>query len=76
MYVCNCNGISEQMVQTALDNGASNWAEVHQYFDFSPCCGKCNAEISDTIRLRRQQATPAASSTPAIFEPPLLASDY
>ena len=75
MYVCNCNGISELMVQTALKDGARTWTEVHNYFNFSPCCGKCSAEITDTIALQRQQA-PAANSSQPIFESPLSASDF
>ena len=74
MYVCNCNGISERMVQTALKHGATTWTEVHQYFDFAPCCGKCSSEINSAITLQRQQATTGSLPQP-ILKPALLASD-
>ena len=75
MYVCNCNGISERMVQTALKAGASTWTEVHEYFDFTPCCGKCSSEMTSTIALQRQRTSTAKSPPQPILKPDLLASD-
>ena len=76
MYVCNCNGISERMVQTALNDGATTWTQVHEYFDFSPCCGKCCTEITDAITLKNRHASAARSSSQSVFKPPLLANEF
>tara|TARA_B100000686_G_scaffold352830_1_gene456159 strand:+ start:1893 stop:2120 length:228 start_codon:yes stop_codon:yes gene_type:complete len=75
MYVCNCNGISERMVQTALNDGATTWTEVHQYFNFSPCCGKCSTEITDTIALKRRRISTIGSPEP-VFKSAFLASEF
>ena len=49
MLICNCNGISERQVKAAACSGAACWNEVHAYYDFTPCCGKCECEIADAI---------------------------
>jgi len=49
MIVCNCNGISEREVTVAVSNGATQWDDVHAYYEREPCCGKCECEISDAI---------------------------
>ncbi|MBT05670.1 MAG: bacterioferritin-associated ferredoxin [Rhodospirillaceae bacterium] len=76
MYVCNCNGISERMVQTALNDGAKTWIQVHEYFEFAPCCGKCNTEITDAITLKTRQEPAARPSSQSVFKSPLLAREF
>lgn len=58
MIVCNCNGISEREVTIAVSNGASQWDDVHAYYDCEPSCGKCECEIADTIAEHRALARP------------------
>ncbi len=49
MYVCNCNGITEREVKTAVASGAWRWKDVHTYYGCEPCCGKCQCEIVEAI---------------------------
>tara|TARA_B100000700_G_C14957136_1_gene814549 strand:- start:283 stop:624 length:342 start_codon:yes stop_codon:yes gene_type:complete len=49
MYICNCNGITEDEVAKAIASGASHWEEVHAYYNCEPCCGMCECEISDAL---------------------------
>ena len=74
MYVCNCNGISERMVATALNAGARTWDEVHEYFECKPCCGKCNTEITATIRQYGSLQKHSAKRLPS-FGNPILAGN-
>ena len=50
MYVCNCNAINEKQVISAIKSGASGWDQVHQYYGYMPCCGKCETEITQKIQ--------------------------
>lgn len=45
MYICNCNGLNEKQVESAIKNGANSWLEVYTYHDCAPKCGKCIPEI-------------------------------
>ena len=74
MYICNCNGISEGMLQTALEGGAQTWADVHAYFNYTPCCGKCSVEISTAIGMQRRSSE-ASRPTLSLFKPPALANN-
>jgi len=74
MYVCNCNGITERMVATALKAGARTWDEVHGYFEYTPCCGKCNTELAATIRQHRKSVQDSATPLPGL-EAPILAGN-
>jgi bacterioferritin-associated ferredoxin len=42
MYVCNCNGITEQEVIAAIEAGAE---DVHKHCGTEVCCGRCVPEI-------------------------------
>lgn len=53
MYVCNCNGISERDVKSAVRAGAARWDDVHAYYGCTPACGKCECEIVDAIAEHR-----------------------
>ena len=41
MYICNCNGITENEVRTALKSGVERWDDVHAFYGCAPCCGQC-----------------------------------
>ena len=74
MYICNCNGISERMVQTAVEGGAQTWADVHAYFNRTPCCGKCSVEIATAIGIHHKSSeTP--TPTLSLFKASALASN-
>jgi bacterioferritin-associated ferredoxin len=49
MYICNCNGITEKEVQTAIKSGIQRWDDVHAFYDCEPCCGQCQCEIVEAI---------------------------
>ena len=49
MYVCNCNGVRETEVKTAILLGKQSWEEVLSHYGYEPCCGKCEAEIEQMI---------------------------
>lgn len=49
MYVCNCNGITERQVKTALRSGVERWHDVHAHYGCVPACGKCKCEIKDAM---------------------------
>lgn len=55
MYVCNCNGISDRGVKTAIRAGAEGWEEVHEHHGCTPCCGRCEAEITEEIAKQRAE---------------------
>jgi len=52
MYICNCNGITEKEMHTALKSGAERWDDVHAYYDCEPCCGMCQCDIVEAIVAR------------------------
>ncbi len=58
MFVCNCNGITETEVKTAVRSGVESWDDVHAFYGCEPCCGKCQCEIVETI-VEHQQAEQA-----------------
>lgn len=49
MYICNCNGITDREVETALDAGVDRWDGVHDFYGCEPCCGQCQCEIVEAI---------------------------
>jgi bacterioferritin-associated ferredoxin len=50
MYVCNCNGIRERDVQSAIDAGADRPAEVFRHCQAAPQCAKCVCDIRRMIQ--------------------------
>lgn len=71
MYICNCNGITEREVETAISAGVKRWDDVHAYYDCEPCCGQCECEIKDAIKAaKRERRKPAEP----FFAPPALAA--
>ena len=49
MYICNCNGINEKEVLSAIKLGAIEWDDVHKFYGRTPDCGKCKYEIKQAI---------------------------
>ena len=49
MYICNCNGITENEVRTALKSGVERWDDVHAFYGCEPCCGQCQCEIVEAM---------------------------
>ncbi len=67
MFVCNCNGITEKQVHSAIASGASDWEDVHEHHGHEPCCGKCEGDICEAIQ-RMRAALAAAIEFPRLAE--------
>lgn len=53
MFICNCNGINERSVTSAIQSGAGTPAQVYAAHDCRPRCGKCRPEIIELIEEHR-----------------------
>jgi bacterioferritin-associated ferredoxin len=53
VYVCNCNGIRERDVISAVDQGALRPAQVFRRYDGLPRCAKCVCQLRRLIEARR-----------------------
>jgi len=53
MYVCNCNGVRQREVETAIAAGAVNPRQVLAHHGHEPCCGQCLPEIAACIGAKR-----------------------
>jgi len=49
MYVCVCNGLTEEEIQVSIKDGAISPGEVMRHYDSYQRCGKCSKEIKDAI---------------------------
>lgn len=49
MIVCNCRGLNEKQVRTAIRSGVERWNDVHAHYGVEPCCGKCSCEIRQAM---------------------------
>ena len=50
MYVCNCNGIREREVRTAIEQGARRPADVFRHCQSHPQCAKCVCDMRRMIQ--------------------------
>jgi len=41
MYVCICNGITENQIRDAISNGVRSLRELRADLGVASCCGKC-----------------------------------
>ena len=62
MYVCNCNGLTERQVKTAVERGARKWSDVHAHHGCEPQCGGCGVEIAGYIKPKRRRKCSAMAS--------------
>ena len=54
MYVCNCNGIRERDVLSAVEEGACRPREVFARHGCSAQCAKCVCEMRQIIQDQRE----------------------
>lgn len=68
MYICNCNGITDKEVETALKSGVERWDDVHAFYGCEPCCGQCQCEIVEAIveRDSKPKSSKSGLGVPAI----------
>lgn len=57
MYVCVCNGVSEQQIRNALYNGCSNYREVRNTLGVASKCGKCACQAKKIVRQTLNECT-------------------
>ncbi|MCF4167476.1 (2Fe-2S)-binding protein [Zavarzinia compransoris] len=73
MYVCNCNGLNERMVDQAIADGARSAAEVFREHECRPLCGRCVGEVRTRINACRHRdacgSQPACGKKPAVSTP-------
>ncbi len=60
MYVCNCNGIREREVRTAIEQGARRPADVFRHCQTEAQCAKCVCDMRRMIDESRQALRHAA----------------
>jgi bacterioferritin-associated ferredoxin len=60
VYVCNCNGLRERDVRSALEQGAARPAEVFRRCASQPQCAKCICDIRRMIQAQRDALRYAA----------------
>lgn len=41
MYVCLCNGVTDNSIRGAVEEGARSWREVREATGCATQCGKC-----------------------------------
>ena len=49
MYVCICNNITSKKISDAVEEGISDSALIHHYFNCKPRCGKCIEFMKEII---------------------------
>ncbi|NBB51734.1 ferredoxin [Rhizobium sp. CRIBSB] len=60
MYVCNCNGLRQRDVATAIEAGARRPGDVFKMHQCAPQCAKCVCEMRQLIQDSRQTFALAA----------------
>ena len=50
MYVCICNGITENQVRTAIDQGARSVRDLNRELGVGGECGKCTCVARKIVR--------------------------
>jgi bacterioferritin-associated ferredoxin len=60
LYVCNCNGLRERDVRTAIEQGATRPAEVFRRHQTAPQCAKCVCDMRGMIAAQTQALRYAA----------------
>ena len=50
MYICNCNGLNEQMVEDSIAGGAKSVRDVYRRSRCIARCGRCAPEICERLR--------------------------
>ena len=50
MYICNCNGITENEIRGAVELGCSTVADLQRELGVATCCGKCLPEAGKLLR--------------------------
>ena len=60
MYICICKAVTDGQIRTAISQGACTRKQLAQCLKVGRDCGKCNADLSQLIRLHAPKTIPAA----------------
>jgi bacterioferritin-associated ferredoxin len=60
MYVCNCNGIREREVRSAIAAGAARPAQIFRACDAAPQCARCVCDMRRMLDEEREALRYAA----------------
>ncbi len=69
MFVCLCNGISDQEIRHHVRRGASSWREVARACGAGGACGECRASVHALVEDELRQG--AAGETVPMSPVPL-----
>ncbi len=61
MYICNCKGVTEMQLATAIDNGLCSRRQLFKCLGVGGSCGKCNREIAEILTNRLNQIVKQSS---------------
>jgi bacterioferritin-associated ferredoxin len=61
VFVCNCNGIRERQVRSAIESGARRPVEVFEQYGCRPQCARCVRDIRRLIDATAQHKHQAAA---------------
>lgn len=59
MFVCNCNGLSEQQVDEAIEQGCAKPLDIYSHCGTEPKCGKCMERMWDRLQSFSAYPVPA-----------------
>ena len=58
MFICNCNGISEQQVEAAINRGCTKPLDIYAGCGKEPKCGRCMDRMWDMLGNKTGQPRP------------------
>jgi bacterioferritin-associated ferredoxin len=63
MILCICKGITDKAVEALIDRGAKDLHEIAQASGAGSCCGMCELDIQEKLRIRKKiSPTPPGAS--------------
>mgnify|MGYP000368541092 CR=1 FL=1 len=55
MYVCNCYGVNEETINTAIKDGCCNLRQIGEKTMAGTNCGKCRPQIAAMIDTHKKE---------------------
>lgn len=53
MYICVCKAVTDSQLELAINDGKCTRRQLFECFGVGSDCGKCNKEIRDLIKQKR-----------------------
>ena len=60
MYVCICNGVTDNDIRDAVYDGARNMRDLAEQLDVGTCCGTCKGCAKQVMRQAKAEMTCAS----------------